>query len=188
MTSQISLMNHFLIAMPAMANSYFEHTVSYICNHDETGAMGFIINRPVGIAIRDLLDQADIKSGKDTSKYGNPVYFGGPVECERGFVLHSGKAQWATSMPVTEELAITTSLDILEAIGKDKGPDRFLVLLGYAGWGPRQLEDEMLENTWLSAPADMDIIFQPDCTRSWQQSAQIIGIDLQQISLQAGHA
>lgn len=181
-------MNHFLIAMPAMANPYFDHTVSYICDHNEKGAMGFIINRPIGITVQDLFDQADIASGEDISKCDNPVYFGGPVERERGFVLHSGKTQWTASVPITEELTITTSLDILEAIGRDKGPDRFLLLLGYAGWGPQQLEDEMLENAWLSVPADMDIIFQPDCTQSWQQAAQLIGIDLQQISSQAGHA
>ncbi len=188
MVEQTSLANHFLIAMPSMVEPPFDHTVSYICEHSEKGAMGLIINRPIHITIQDLFEQANIGHNKKILKGDNPVYFGGPVERERGFVLHYGTEQWATSVPVTPELTLTTSIDILEAISESRGPDRFLLLLGYAGWGPLQLEDEMLENAWLSTPADVDIIFQPDCTRSWQQAAQLIGIDLSQMSLQAGHA
>lgn len=109
-------------------------------------------------------------------------------EPERGFVLHTGKPDWNASMPVTNDLSVTTSFDILEAIGQNMGPKRFILALGYAGWGAGQLDSEILDNSWLSSPAKHDLIFDEDCDDCWQQAARLIGIDMQQIHSQAGHA
>lgn len=188
MESNTSLTDQFLIAMPDMTNPHFDHTVSYICEHNENGAMGFVINRPMGITIRDLFKQVDIDCLPNCTHADHQVFFGGPVERERGFVLHTGTSDWSASMPVTENLSITTSLDILEAIGKNKGPESFLLVLGYAGWGAGQLEEEMLDNTWLSGPAKHELLFTPDCSDCWQQAAQLIGVDLHHLHYQAGHA
>lgn len=188
MSSQNLLTNQFLVAMPSMANPWFDHTVSYICDHSARGAMGFVINRPIGVTIGELLAKVNIEARADCARCDNPVYYGGPVERERGFVLHSGAAEWNASMAVTDGLALTTSLDILEAISHGRGPQRFLLLLGYAGWGPGQLEGEMLENAWLSTPADTDLMFTADCADSWQQAARLIGVDVELLSPQAGHA
>jgi len=186
-----SLMNQFLIAMPAMVNPDFSHTVSYICEHNEEGAMGFVINRPMDITVGQLLQQTEIKYTPGCKNNDRPIYFGGPVERERGFVLHSGDANWGASMPITEEVSITTSTDILEAIGRDEGPESFLLALGYAGWAGGQLEQEIMENAWLSSPVDTQLLFNTGRTGgedSWQQAASLIGVDLQHLHNQAGHA
>ena len=188
MSPQNALSNQFLVAMPSMANPWFDRTVSYICDHNAQGAMGFVINRPINITVGELLTQVDIKTPRDCRRCDDPVYFGGPVERGRGFVLHAGAAEWGASTAVTEELAITTSPDILQAIGRGEGPEKFLLLLGYAGWGPGQLESEMLENAWLSTPADTELIFAADCADSWRQAARLIGVDVELMSGQAGHA
>lgn len=183
-----SLANQFLIAMPDMTNPYFSHTVSYICEHNEDGAMGFVINRPMGITVGELLEQTEIHYTPSCKNNERQVFFGGPVERERGFVLHSGKPEWSASMPITNNVTITTSLDILGAIGRGEGPESFLLVLGYAGWEPGQLEQEIMDNTWLSSPANTELLFNPDCSDSWQEAASLIGVNLQQLYSQAGHA
>jgi len=183
-----SLTNQFLIAMPDMTSPDFSHTVSYICEHNEEGAMGFVINRPMGVTVGELLEQTEIQFDPSCQSNDRQVYFGGPVERERGFVLHSGEPNWNASMPITEDVSITTSVDILEAIGQCEGPESFLLALGYAGWGSGQLEQEILDNAWLSAPADINLLFNPDCKDSWQQAASLIGVDLDHFHSQAGHA
>lgn len=188
MDASTSLANHFLIAMPDLAGSFFAETVSYICEHNDEGAMGFVINRPMGISIIELFDQIDIKHQKSFHHAEQQVIQGGPVEPERGFVLHTGEPSWNASMPITPELSLTTSFDVLEAIGENRGPETFLLALGYAGWGPGQLDSEILENSWLSSPADNQLLFSNDCDDCWQQAARLIGIDMQQLHNQAGHA
>jgi putative transcriptional regulator len=188
MDASTSLANHFLIAMPDLAGSFFAETVSYICEHNDEGAMGFVINRPMGISIVELFEQIDIKHQQSFHHADQQVIQGGPVEPERGFVLHTGEPSWNASMPITPELSLTTSFDILEAIGKNRGPDTFLLALGYAGWGPGQLDSEILENSWLSSPADNQLLFNNNCDDCWQQAARLIGIDMQQLHSQAGHA
>jgi len=183
-----SLMNQFLIAMPDMANPDFSHTVSYICEHNEEGAMGFVINRPMDITVGQLLEQTEIKYSPGSQSSHRPVFFGGPVERERGFVLHAGKPDWKASIPISKDISLTTSIDILEAIGQGDGPDDFLLVLGYAGWAGGQLEQEIMQNAWLSSPADTRLLFNENCADSWQQAASLIGVDLQQLHHQAGHA
>ena len=150
--------------------------------------MGFVINRPMGISIIELFDQIDIKHQKSFHHAEQQVIQGGPVEPERGFVLHTGEPAWNASMPITTELSLTTSFDVLEAIGENRGPDTLLLALGYAGWGPGQLDSEILENSWLSSPADNQLLFNNDCDDCCQQAARLIGIDMQQLHNQAVHA
>ena len=188
MDASTSLANHFLIAMPDLAGSYFAQSVSYICEHNEEGAMGFVINHPMDISIAELFDQVDIKHLPNFTNSQQQILYGGPVEPERGFVLHTGGPSWSASMPVTPELSVTTSFDILEAIGNNEGPDSFILALGYAGWGAQQLDNEMMENSWLSSPANNELLFSNNCSDCWQQAAKLIGIDLHHLHNQAGHA
>jgi len=180
--------NHFLIAMPDLADPNFYHTVTYVCAHNDDGAMGIVINRPMDIDLGEVLDHMQI----ETTPAGNavrdlPIYQGGPVQPERGFVLHQPPGQWDAMLMVSPVLGITTSRDILNAIAQGKGPSRLLVALGYAGWTAGQLEKEMAENTWLSVPADVSILFDLPAERRWQAAAAHMGIDLNLISTQAGH-
>ena len=188
MDASTSLANHFLIAMPELASSYFAQSVSYICEHNDEGAMGFVINNPMDMTITELFDQVEIQHFPTFKHCHQKVLYGGPVEPERGFVLHTGEPSWDASMPVTPELSVTTSLDILEAIGNNEGPEQFLLALGYAGWGASQLDNEILENSWLSSPANNELLFDTDSEDCWQQAAKLIGIDLHQLHNQAGHA
>ena len=188
MDASTSLANHFLIAMPDLAGSFFAETVSYICEHNDEGAMGFVINRPMGITISELFEQIDISYKADFNYADQQVLQGGPVEPERGFVLHVGEPIWNASMPITPEISVTTSFDILEAIGQNRGPETFILALGYAGWGAGQLDSEILENSWLSSPANNELLFHNNGDDCWQQAARLIGIDMQQIHNQAGHA
>lgn len=180
--------NQFLIAMPALADPNFSHTVTYICEHTSNGALGIIINRAV-----DDLDLAVVfEHMKITSNApniaGHPVFLGGPVQTERGFVLHSPLGQWDSSVHVTENMAVTTSRDILEAMAEGRGPEKVLVALGYAGWGPGQLEIEMAQNSWLNGPADPAIIFDTPVEKRWEAAAALMGVDLRLLSNSVGHA
>ena len=187
MNAVSDLSNHFLIAMPALEDVNFYRTVTYICEHNEQGAMGIVINRPLDISLGDILEQMDITtSSSDTSKQS--VFAGGPVQTERGFVLHTPDGDWESTLKITPEISITTSRDILEAIADDKGPQQSLVALGYAGWGEGQLEEEMSANAWLSGPADSQIIFKLPSEEKWQAAAQILGVDMNLMSGDAGHA
>lgn len=187
MTGSEYLNNHFLIAMPSLDDPNFYHSVTYICEHNEHGAMGIVINRPLDIELGDVLNHMDIeqKSAK-TANY--LIYLGGPVQPERGFVLHEPLGQWDSMLAVTDSMAVTTSRDILLAMNDGKGPNRALVALGYAGWGTGQLEQEMADNTWLSVPADSGIIFDTPVEQRWQSAAAQLGIDLNTLSDDIGHA
>jgi putative transcriptional regulator len=187
MGSETNLTNHFLIAMPRLEDPNFFHTVTYICEHTTDGAMGIVINRPMDLHLADIFDQLEIQiSANDVAE--QPVYIGGPVQSDRGFVLHESSTKWASTLQVTAEISVTTSLDILEAIATGKGPRHNLVALGYAGWGAGQLESELAQNAWLSGPAKSEIIFNRASEERWQAAADLLGVDLNLLSGDTGHA
>ena len=179
--------NHFLIAMPSLADPNFHQTVTYVCEHNQDGALGIVINRPTDLKLGELLDHLGFEAGNGETEQ-RTVYLGGPVQRERGFVLHEPSGEWDSSMRVSDEITVTTSKDILQAIAEGNGPTRYLVALGYAGWGAGQLEDEMTENAWLSGPADADILFAKDSEQRWRAAAALLGVDLSLLSQDAGHA
>lgn len=187
MTDTAYLRNHFLIAMPQLADPNFSHTVTYICEHNEEGALGIVINRPMDVSLGDVLQHMKIQAGErvDTAA---PIYSGGPVQPERGFVLHRPVGAWTSSLPITDDIALTTSRDIMTAIGHGEGPKQFLLALGYAGWGAGQLEQEMADNAWLSGPADPGILFELPVEERWGAAAALIGVDLTLLSSETGHA
>lgn len=187
MNPETNLSNHFLIAMPSLQDANFYRTVAYICEHDDEGAMGIIINRPLDLELADILEQMDISPNTPEAIH-QPIFSGGPVQTERGFVLHPTEQPWDATNEITPDISITTSKDILHAIAAGKGPKQSLVALGYAGWGAGQLEKELAENTWLSGPADSQIIFSSPPEQRWQAAAQLLGVDLNLISGQTGHA
>lgn len=187
MSDTASLHNHFLIAMPALADPNFAHTVTYMCEHNEEGALGIIINRPLELTLGEVLSHMQIEASAsvDTTV---PVFFGGPVQPERGFILHSPPGEWSSSLSITDDIALTTSRDVITAIAHGEGPKRFLLALGYAGWGAGQLEQEMADNAWLSGPADPRLLFEAPVEERWEAAAALLGIDLHLLSSEAGHA
>lgn len=188
MTAHVSnLTGQFLIAMPALADPNFSHTVTYICEHNEHGSMGITINRPAGVVLGDLYEQLGI-AAEDPKAASIPLFIGGPVEIDRGFILHDSNSEWLSTLRINDQFSITTSLDILEAIASGQGPDRALISLGYAGWGDGQLEAELKDNAWLSGPADPQLVFESEIDDRWRQAAGLLGIDLGMLSDQAGHA
>ena len=182
-----SLKNQFLIAMPQLQDMNFSHTLTYICEHNEYGAMGIVINRPLDITVSDIFKHLSMPEHK-TRFDQRPVFIGGPVQTERGFVIHKSSSQWESSLQVSDNIQLTTSADILNAMAHNEGPAESLIALGYAGWGAGQLEEEMAENSWLSSPANSDIIFNTPSDHRWEAAAALIGIDLNLISTDAGHA
>ncbi len=180
-----SLRNHFLIAMPSLNESIFSHTITYICDHSEDGAMGLVINQPLGITMAEIYKQLDCGEGQNPDA---PVLCGGPVQPERGFILHSSDKRWDSSLVISDDVVLTASRDIVEAIAHGNGPAKTLVALGYAGWGAGQLEDEIADNAWLTVPADSCIIFDTPIEQRWNAASKSIGIDLNLISGTAGHA
>lgn len=182
-----SLNNHFLIAMPALSDPNFHHTATLICEHNEDGALGIIINRPLGINLGDILDHMDIKASSGAIA-AQPVYMGGPVQGDRGFVLHEPLGNWDSTLKVAENTGVTSSRDILEAIARGAGPEKSFITLGYAGWGPGQLEQEIAANAWLSGPASTRIVFDIPYEQRWEAAAALIGVNLKLLSGEAGHA
>jgi len=181
-----SFKNHFLIAMPGLSDPNFQQSVTYICEHHENGAMGIVINQPLGLNIRELLGHFDLDVHDDVQE--TPLFYGGPVQKERGFVLHSGEKSWETTMAITGGINLTGSKDILEDIATGAGPNNVMIALGYAGWDAGQLEDEIAANTWLTVAADQQILFETDCDQRWTSAARKLGIDVNLISSQTGHA
>jgi putative transcriptional regulator len=187
MTDTVNFTNQFLIAMPNMEDPNFYHSVTYICEHTEKGALGLTINRVTDISVGEVLSQMDL-DWPEPALADQLVYVGGPVEAERGFILHSPVGDWETSVRITDDLALTTSRDILEAVANGYKPDRLMVALGYAGWGAGQLEQEMAENAWLTTPADPAVLFDLPIQERWEKAAQGIGIDISRLSGDVGHA
>lgn len=181
------LTDHFLIAMPGLADPQFERTVTYLCQHTHEGALGLIVNRPMELTIGEVLAQLEIPRSPHVG-LDDPVYFGGPVQSDRGLVLHSPECVWHSTLRIRDQLCITSSKDILEAMGRGEGPERFLLALGYAGWSQGQLEAEMAENAWLSIEAEASVIFDHPAQDRWRASAGLVGIDIACMTGQAGHA
>lgn len=212
-----SLQNRFLIAMPNQNESYFDHSVTYICEHNEYGALGIVINRPMQATLADMFEQLETDDGSEVAIDTaiteliklQPLLTGGPVQPERGFVLH-GKRQdlpqptpglipnddelpkqsafWDASMPVTEDIALTGSTDVLKAIAAGNGPAEYLVAMGYAGWSAGQLEQELIDNAWLVTRGDSDILFRLPYEQRWTAAAKSLGIDPSMLSADIGHA
>jgi putative transcriptional regulator len=181
------LTNQFLIAMPGMTDPHFARTVILLCQYGSQGALGIIINRPSELKLGDIMKQMDIQVKKPEIA-DLPVFFGGPVQPERGFILHEPVTVWGSTLQVSENFALTTSRDILDAIARGEGPQRVLVALGYAGWGEGQLEREIMENAWLNVPADSAVLFDYPPTQRWKAAAGLVGIDISQLTHRFGHA
>jgi putative transcriptional regulator len=181
------LTNQFLIAMPGLEDPNFFHSVTYICEHNDQGALGLVINRPLDMQLGEILQHIKLQHSEPEARQIQ-VHLGGPVQQDRGFVLHEPLGEWEATLKVTDRIGITSSLDILQAIAKNEGPERSLITLGYAGWGAGQLEQEMAENAWLSGPADPDILFNSPDEERWKAAAASLGVDLDLLSGEAGHA
>ena len=182
-----SFANQLLIALPTLADPNFARTVALICQHDDDGAMGVIVNRASDYTLGEVLQQMDIGSD-DPALLERRVLAGGPVHPERGFVIHDGDRAWDSSLAVADGLYVTTSRDILEAIARGEGPEHATVALGCAGWGAGQLEYELTENSWLTAPARHEILFSLPLDQRWQAAAGEIGVDLMRMAGHVGHA
>ena len=187
MITQQHLTNQFLIAMPSLEDPNFFHSVTYICEHNDEGALGLIINRPLEIQLGEILEHINLKQATPESRQ-IPVHLGGPVQRERGFVLHDPLGDWEATLKVTDRIGITSSIDILAAIARNEGPERSLIALGYAGWGAGQLERELADNAWLSGPADPEILFSTPDEQRWKAAAALLGVDLNLLTEEAGHA
>ncbi|MFT5543168.1 MAG: putative transcriptional regulator [Arenicella sp.] len=188
MKSLSSLENHLLIAMPSMTDRFFQRSVTYICEHNEDGAMGIVINLPSRMTFSELISQADDKAIINDGKSEQIVLCGGPVHQDRGFILHQSQPGWASSVAVTSEIMVTTSKDILSVLGNDDGPDEALIALGCAGWEAGQLEEELQENTWLMIEADQDLLFNTPVHAKWQAAVNKLGVDVWQLTQDVGHA
>jgi len=182
-----SLTNQLLIAMPGMADPNFSTTVTLICEHNDEGVLGIVINRPLGLTLSGLFEQLDVND-PDSQAAEHPVLMGGPVGPERGFVLHSPGSSYENTLEVSDQIHLTLSRDVIDAMANGDGPEQSLVALGYAGWEPGQIENEMLTNSWLNVPASPAIVFDMAFNERWMAAAQTLGIDINQISPDAGHA
>lgn len=187
MTDYSWLTNQCLIAMPRLADPRFADTVTYLCDHDAEGAFGLTINRPLDLSAAQLLEQAGVEPHASELD-SEAVLLGGPVDPQRGFVLHLGDGDWQHSARFANGIHLTTSKDILQAIASGQGPRQRLLLLGYAGWGAGQLEQEMRDNSWLATPSDPFLMFETPWNNRWTQAARRLGIDPSQLADYGGHA
>ncbi|HIV72065.1 MAG TPA: YqgE/AlgH family protein [Candidatus Aquabacterium excrementipullorum] len=187
----INLTNQFLIAMPGMTDGNFAGAVVYMCEHTERGALGLIINRPIEIGVQQLFEKVDLVLERD-DLLATPVYLGGPVQTERGFVLHEQLDEegghYNSTLKIDGGLEMTTSRDVLEAMANGAGPRKVLITLGYSGWSAGQLEEELSRNGWLSVPADREIIFDTPVEERYDRALSLLGIDRGFLSSEAGHA
>jgi putative transcriptional regulator len=181
------LTNQFLIAMPAMDDPNFAQTVTLVCEHNDQGALGIVINRALPMNLAEVFEQLGLECARSRVTQ-QPVLRGGPVQTDRGFVLHTPQGRWESSLPFSERMHLTTSRDILDALARGDGPASAVVALGYAGWGAGQLEDEMAHNAWLTVPADERLVFATPLEERWQAACRLLGVDLLHLSSDAGHA
>jgi len=187
----MNLQHHFLIAMPSLQDPLFKRAVIYICEHNDDGAMGLVINKPVEqFTVENVLDKLKIMPvERDPAiRLDKPVFAGGPLADDRGFILHTPCEGFGSSISISEDTMITTSKDVLETLGTPNQPHNVLVALGYAGWEKGQLEQELLENAWLTSPADSEILFNTPIAARWREAARKLGIDIHNIATEAGHA
>lgn len=182
--------DHFLLAMPQLEDENFAEALVYLCDHDSKGLLGVIVNRPLVLTLSQLFEQVNIDDqDASTAVRQQNVLFGGPVHPDRGFVLHRGRAtDWSSSLQVTDEIALTTSLDILKAIAAGAGPEDFLVCLGCAGWEESQWVEEVKSNAWLTLPATPSVLFETEVDERYDAAATVLGMDLTRLSQQVGHA
>ena len=185
--SEFNLTHHFLIAMPAIKEGFFAGALTYICEHNDNGALGIIVNRPISLTVGEMFDQIGLPL-PNIELEKMPVYFGGPVQTERGFVLHDAQGDWQSTLRINEQLALTTSRDILDAIGSEQCPRNVLIALGYAGWEQGQLEHEITQNTWLTVPADTHILFDLPPEERLAAAMASLGVDYLSLVEEAGHA
>ena len=182
----INLTSHFLIAMPAMADPNFSRTLTFVCEHNERGALGIVVNRPIDVTLGTLFRQVAIPLD-DELLASERLFYGGPVQFDHGFVLHRPLGAWKSTLPVGD-IGLTTSRDILEAMADAGGPREKLVALGYAGWAPGQLEDEIKRNGWLTVDADVDLIFNVPPEARYDAAMKVLGVNFMNLSEEAGHA
>jgi putative transcriptional regulator len=181
------LRNHFLVAMPGLLDPNFSHTIIYVCEHSDEGAMGLIINHPLDIPISQIFDQFDLESAAQTGD--DSLLSGGPVQVDRGFVLHRpSDRQWESTLPISNDISLTASSDIISDIANEQGPNDLIITLGYTGWGPGQLEQELADNAWLTVPGDADIVFDVPFHKRASAAAAKIGVDFGLLSADIGHA
>jgi putative transcriptional regulator len=182
-----NLKNHFLLAMPGLNDPNFSQSVVYICEHSEEGAMGLVINNQMDIPAKAIFDQLQLRYSDDNGD--SLIFAGGPVQRDRGFILHRSCGQkWESTVAISDDVSLTASKDILSDIAIGNGPEKSLITLGYSSWGAGQLEEELVQNSWLTMPADSAIIFNTDCENRAHAAASSIGIDLNRLSLDSGHA
>jgi putative transcriptional regulator len=189
--SDLNLVNHFLIAMPSMREPIFDSSVIYICEHNEYGALGVVINKPTDMTIETLLARIDIKIDDTPDIYKSTkklVMFGGPVQDDRGFVLHAPVNAYSSSIKISDQIAFTTSRDVLEAVAIGLGPTQLLVSVGYSAWGAGQLEEEILKNGWLTVAADSAVLFDMAIEQRYAAALKLLGVDPVMLSGEAGHA
>lgn len=185
--SSINLTHHFLIAMPNMVDPYFARTLTYVCEHNEQGALGIVVNRPIDMTMQALFERLSLTL-RHSELADAPVFFGGPVQTDRGFVLHAPAGKWQSTLRVGEAIGLTTSKDVLEAVGRGEGPAKILVTLGYAGWSAGQLEHELSQNAWLTVEAQDAIIFDTPVEERLPAAMELLGIDFARLQDEAGHA
>src|SRR5215471_18467333 len=186
MLATTTLTNHFLIAMPSMRDPSFKRGVAFLCQHGEEGAMGLLVNRLSEYRLGDVLAQMNLSS--TSAEVGDaPVLIGGPVQPERGFVLHAPCGQWESSFKISESICVTTSRDVLAAIAAGDGPRDALVTRGYSGWSAGQIETELKENAWLTVPAEERILFSTLLEQRWEAAAGLVGVDISNLTDYAGH-
>lgn len=186
MAQDTSLKNQFLIAMPGLGGGAFDRSVALVCEHNEEGALGLVINRPTDLHLAAMLEHMNVS--REGLADDPIVYWGGPLQPERGFVLHDQPGAWQSCQQLAENLYITTSRDILTALGQGEGPHHYLVVLGYAGWDAGQLDEEMLENVWLSTPLDCNLLFSRPAPERWRAASELLGLDIRRLTSQVGHA
>jgi len=183
----MELSHQFLLSMPTLEDPNFQRTLTFVCEHSDNGAMGLVVNRPMALTVGEVMQHLEIETV--TPEIARmPVLYGGPVDTERGFILHEPGHEWDSTMVLSDDVALTTSRDVLEAMARGEGPGRVLVTLGYSGWGPGQLEDEITQNAWLTCPAGADILFALPPEERLPAAAARLGIDLDLISSDTGHA
>ena len=188
-TPALNLANHFLIAMPSMQDPVFGGAVVYVCEHNENGVLGVIINKATDMTMDVLFERIDLEvTAANDQMTRKPIMLGGPVQDDRGFVLHTPGARYSSSLTVTDEVAFTTSIDVLEAVAKGAGPQRMLVSIGYSGWSPGQLEDEISRNGWLTVDADPAVLFEVPIEERYVAAMKLLGIDPLMLTSEAGHA
>ena len=186
MTS-VNLTDHFLIAIPSMGDPNFAKTLTFICEHNDQGALGLVVNRPIDMTLGTLFERVELELAA-TEHRDAPVYYGGPVQNDRGFVLHMPPGGWKSTLAVGGRVGLTTSRDILEAVGRGEGPAKLMVSLGYAGWGAGQLEQELQQNAWLTVQARHDIMFDLPPEQRIAAAMALLGVNYARLQDAAGHA